>query len=394
MTRPNLVLDGEQVRIRLQAERLESRTPVHVDWVRFTVLRRNVPLVHEDRLYQAAEGDAVRYELLREFHAELRRVPDCDVGPAAEAMELAEEVAQALGSEFAVCQVVKKGHDFYRHRYSIERCGTEVGWVGFGSSSDSPRQAAQAKTLHCNVYGSACTFAAPGWTERIASIVDERSGTITRVDLALDFFDGLPGGITRIVDDYEAGRLDVLGKRLKANNIGDWTASSKGARSFYVGSKEAGKQTNYYEKGDQLFGVEAGSRWLRAEARLGNKLRDLPSDLLRRPADFFSALSPYHAQLLELADCCEVDPVPIPRRSRLPLETVKAEVTRSVRWFFNVAGPIASLALRELPERELLEVMATPRKPGRLSKFSPAQVRHAVQELFTPDGLRPAVGWR
>ena len=61
--------------------------------------------------------------------------------------------------------------------------------------------------------------------------------------------------------------------------VGDWANGH--ARSFYIGSKEAGKQTNIYEKGDQLFGVETGSKWLRIELRYGNKLRVLSPEMLR-----------------------------------------------------------------------------------------------------------------
>lgn len=64
--------------------------------------------------------------------------------------------------------------------------------------------------------------------------------------------------------------------------IGDWSANPQDGRSFYFGSKEAGKQTNAYEKGHQLFGFEAGSKWLRIELRYGNKLRVLPVDMVRR----------------------------------------------------------------------------------------------------------------
>jgi phage replication initiation protein len=384
MSRKNpLVLDGNEVRFRLEAERVHSKTPVHIDWVRFTVIRRNCAAPSVDDLFPLAKGDAVVWDGLQELDRVLRQLPDCDHSAAAQAMELALEVAGALGRDFVVHPEARKGLDFYRFRLSIERNGAEVGWVGFQASSDSPRQATQGKTLHVNIEGAACTFAEVGWNHRIADIVDARSGTLTRGDLALDFFDGLQGGISRVVADYEAGLLDVCGKRLKANNLGDWTSSSKGARSFYVGSKEAGKQTNAYEKGDQLFGVEAGSRWLRVELRYGNKLRELSTEMLRRPADFFAGASDWHAAILREADAQQVQPEPVARKSRLPIETVKAEATRVLRWLKRTAGPVVGLALRELPESVLLEFMSNPQKPGRLSRFSAAEISAAISQVLT-----------
>ena len=39
----DLVLDGNEVKLRLTAERTKTKQPVHVDWVRFTCNLRNAP---------------------------------------------------------------------------------------------------------------------------------------------------------------------------------------------------------------------------------------------------------------------------------------------------------------------------------------------------------------
>jgi phage replication initiation protein len=390
MTRPNaLVLDGDEVKLRLQAERTASKSAVHVDWVRFTVIRRNCPAPSLDDLFPLAGGDAAAWDRLTELDRVLRDTPDCEHGAAAQAMELAQEVASALGSEFAVGPEARKGHDFYKFRLSIERNGVECGWVGFQASSDSPRQRAQAKTLHVNLYGAACTFAERGWNERIAAIVDQRAGTLTRCDLALDFFDGFHGGMQRVYDDYKAGLMDVGGKRLRSNMVGQWANDCE--RSFYFGSKEAGKQTNVYEKGDQLYGADANSPWIRIELRYGNKLRELPSDMLRRPADFFACASDWHAAMLrEIEWAPEPAPAAVPCRGRLPIETVKAEATRAMNWLKRTAGPVVGLALRELPEWALLQLMSNPQKPGRLARFSAAEISAAITDVLAVEGHSPA----
>ncbi len=383
-----LVLAGNEIKLRLMAERTATRTPVHVDWVRFTVQRRNLQAPAVDYLFpQPPTGArstsiwdcANRHEKLARLIAQ---TPDCDSDAAAQAMDLARECAEALGPDYAVHPEPRKGHDFYRFRFSIERTGVEVGWVGFQASSDSPRQKAQAATVHANLYGAACTFASRGWNDRLATVIEERDGDLTRCDLALDFFDGLPGGMERIAADYRAGLCDVGGKRLKCNRLGDWDnsdAQRTNGRSFYIGSKEAGKQTNAYEKGHQLFGIEAGNPWLRIELRYGNKLRELSPEMLRRPADFFAGASDWHLSMLALSDtvqCIEK----VKCRGRLALETVKAEVTRNVRWLRQTAAPTLAVAIQYLGEEKLWELLEGCSLPGRLQRFTPDELSRAFDD--------------
>lgn len=392
MTRPVLVLDGNTIKLRLQAERVASKTPVHVDWVRFTVLRRHCATADVSRLFPLVD-DLDTWERVCEFERELKRLPDCDTDAAMQAQDLAKEVADALGSDFTVAREPRKGHDFYRFRWSVERNGVEVGWVGFQASSDSPRQQAQARTLHCNLFGAACTFAATGWNRRIADIVDARNGDLTRADLALDFFDGFSGGIERIRADYDAGQMNVCGKLPKCNYLGDWSDHSKGGRSFYWGSKQAGKQSNAYEKGDQLFGVGTGSKWLRIELRYGNKLRELPTDMLRDPASFFAGASDWHAAILREADAIPVMPVPVKAKPRLALQTVEAEATRMFRWACNVAGPSIATLFHAGGDELLLSVLGTTKRPGRLGRFSLDEIREAlarINPISTAEGIGPA----
>lgn len=384
MTRPaksSLVLDGSEVKARLLAERIASKSVVHVDWVRFTCLLRNAPAPSVDDLFPP-----VVYKTSDDRMGDMRRIlialPDADFAASAQAKDLAFEVAQALGSEYSVAPEVRKGHDFYRFRWSIERNGVECGWVGYLSSGDSPRQKAQSRTIHCNLFGAACTFAEHGWNHRLASIIECRDGDMTRCDLALDFFDGVPGisdYLGQLVTDYKNGLCDSGGKRLKCNMVGDWANGN--SRSFYMGSKEAGKQTNVYEKGHQLFGPEAGSSWVRAELRYGNKLRELSPEMLRRPADFFAGASPWHASLLLLSDQI-VCPEPVKTTPRLALETVEAEVTRNVRWLRDVAAPTCAAAIEFLGFEELVLMIKDQKLPGRLQKFSLPEIRRAFMPAF------------
>lgn len=396
MTRPNLlVLDGEQVKLRLLAERIETRSPVHVDWLRFTVQRRLTTAPSADLLFGPEPFNVWEAQAHR-VHKALAELPDAEHWVGAEALQLAQDVCQALGDEFSVAAEVRKGHDFYRHRWSIERNSVEVGWVGFLASSTSPRQQAQAKTMHVNLYGAACTFAAAGWMERMALLIAGRDGDITRADLALDFFDGMPGGLDGVRDDYIAGVMNVGGKQPKCSQVGDWCNNRE--RSFYIGSKQAGKQTNVYEKGHQLFGADSRSLWTRIELRYGNKLRVLPVDLLRRPADFFAGASDWHARMLALADG-QVQPEPIKTTPRLADETADAALYRVGRWVADVAMPAVSFLL-SVGGDQFVADLYTEQRPHRLRGFSLGQLTAAVPRVldkFTKpyaaghgsDGLNP-----
>ena len=396
MTRPNpLVLDGDTVKLRLIADRSVSPDPVHVDWVRFTVQRRCAADLSDVDAVWTDDPEPVHASI---FDAEyrlwlirrnLREVGSENHTPGMQAADLAREVCECLGSEFLPGGDVLKGHDFYKHRLAILRAGAEVGWVGFGASGDSPRQAAQAGTLHVNLFGAACTFASSGWREKLANLIDKRSAVVTRVDFALDYFDGLPGGMSGIVAEYEAGGMDVYGKRPAYDQVGKWLDSDPSCRSFYFGSKQAGKQTNVYEKGDQLYGSEAANPWIRVEVRYGNKIRVLPSDCLRRPGDFFAGSSDWHREKLQAFT--QVNPQKIAIDRRRQAETVDSAVARVVRWAHNTAGPAIAVLAKFMPSESFLSFANCETVPGRLQKFTEGDLSGSFARLFIPVNAGPAL---
>lgn len=398
MTRParsSLVLDGSEIKYRLEADRVNTGTACHVDWVRFTCALRNAPQLGDvDALWDTpvSVGNLWNPEHRQQlFISTLRKLPDADFGAGVQASELAREVCEALGPDFSHAAEPGKGHDFYRYRLPILRNDQEVGWVGYLSSGDSPRQSAQSRTMHVNLYGMACTFAATGWRDRLADLIDLRKADLTRCDLAADYFDGLSRGLDGVLDDYKTGVCDINGRRLKCNMLGDWANGHE--RSFYLGNKAGGKQTNVYEKGDQLFGVETNSPWIRIELRYGNKLRVLPSDMLRRPDDFFAGASDWHAsKLRELK--AGITPQKVPCDGRLAMETVQAEVTRNIRWMQNTAVPTLAAAFRFLSFEEFAPLMHAKRLPGRLAKFSASELADgfaaAFARIFPAGGVSPS----
>lgn len=406
-----LVLDGNEVKLRLQAERVAHKTPVHVDWLRFTVFRRNTSPSFESfdkykrrsqddclPVYQSEDYDYLSWgaqskviqRLCKSFEAE-HQDPDF-VDALHQSLDLANEVCKAMGEEFAPGKDLKNGKDFYKFRLPIERDGHECGWVGFLASSDSPSQLSQAQTIHVNIEGFACTFAAIGWPQRMAKVVDIHEGKITRVDLALDYFDGLGFSFSELQDQYKNGVFDVRGKRPKSKIAGDWFNDCE--RSLYIGCRKSGKETNIYEKGDQLFGRDSHSPWVRAELRLGNKLRVLDSEILRRPADFFAGASDWHALQIARMDASAC-PQSIPQEKQLERQTVLAEATRNIRWALTSAAPTVAAAFRFLSNDAFIELCdwTTKKLPGRLQKFTDDDLRTAFSQVMgtisTPGNIRP-----
>lgn len=398
----SLVLDGNQIKVRLQISAAKRGSFVHVDWLRMTFNMRYLPVPGVDFLFPTVENADVRdplfgtqgYEELNDLmFPQLKDLLEHEKVAAAYAWGLADEIAAFLGEGFTVDVHPKPGRDFYKYRYSILRHGHAVGWVGFLSASKGKYKDQQAQTVHVNLEGMACTFAQDGWLVQVADYLDEHRGTITRCDFALDFFQGIQGGFDRLKEDYSTGKMDHLGRRPKCKVWDEWDEQNEG-RSIYLGSRQAGKITNIYEKGKQLFGPKDASDWWRAELRYGNQLRVLPSDILRNPADVFAGASAWHAQLLaEHKEYHEGQRIKC--KERLEKQTIEAEVTRNVRWFLDNAAASAMLALRYAPQKLLDELFFDEGLPlpNRLRKFDRDEVKATFATCFeSVTGRKRAAG--
>lgn len=403
MTQKNiLVLDGNQIKARLQFNAAKRSSFVHVDWLRMTFNMRFLPVPRVDFLFPQVARDNVQdcyfgkqgYEELQNVMLpQLKDLQEQEKVPGAYAWELAEQIASFLGPEFSVDVQVKPGRDFYKYRYSILRNSHKVGWVGFLAAAKGKYKDQQAKTVHVNLEGMACTFARDGWLLQVADYLDEYRGTITRCDFALDLFSGIRGGFERLKEDYISGKMDHLGRRPKCKAWDEWDDQNEG-RSVYLGSRQAGKITNIYEKGKQLFGSKDASDWWRVELRYGNQLRVLPSDILRNPADVFAGASEWHAQLLAEHKEWHAGQR-IKCKERLETQTIEAEVTRNVRWFLDNAAASAMLALRYAPQKLLDELFFDEGLPlpNRLRKFDRDEVKTAFASCFeSVTGRKRAAG--
>lgn len=135
---------------------------------------------------------------------------------------------------------------------------------------------------------------------------------ITRVDLALDDYDGRVIKYTGAVDAAESGLFNPQRGQLpcwmaiQSGNIIPSLAKELGKRfglvadkgcSFYVGSRQNGKCGRIYEKGLQMQSTDFPN-WVRAEGELHNKDRYIPLDVLDYPDDYFAGMYPAFEQWL------------------------------------------------------------------------------------------------
>jgi phage replication initiation protein len=414
-----LVLDGNRVKVRCEQRQVESQSKAVVDYVRGTFDRarfseakidaqKNWDEIWDKDIYVSPNFDKLPDVQLsdsfwddaqrkRRFAKDLREIEKSQPGTEAaqsvfQAHLLAVQVCEILGPDFQVADHPEKGHDFFRYRIPILLNGSEVACVYCWSVNSSDKGNRQRATLNVNIPGTACTFARPGWEKKMAEFAVGLGGKLTTCHLAVDFFNGLPGGIDSVYSDYLAGVWDHLGKR---PIVGDISWLKGHSRSLYLGSKECGKQTNWYEKGDQLFSepeaVRLGIKWLRCELRWGNKFRVLDWDMLVRPADFFAGASQGHADALALAQ--QLEPVPaaedvVPEsvpvsRADAPM-SVMGEVVRNVKYLRDTALASMTLAFKYLDADIFTDLIKAAKLPGRLKKFSEQQIKAAFDSLPSP----------
>lgn len=185
--------------------------------------------------------------------------------------ELIETVLKGwLGIE---ARIVKtgKGWNGYKHRIDIEG----VGLVAYGGNGD---------TIHLELTGAGC-MQVKDW-EAVADSLDMLDARITRIDHAVDDFEGDQYSIEWCRAQYEAdGFKPQRGQSPLARLIDDM-GTGKGC-TFYVGSRESGRLFRGYEKGKEQ--GNPYSPWFRCEVETRNRNgRTIPIDAIRNPGAYFA----------------------------------------------------------------------------------------------------------
>ncbi|MES2092113.1 MAG: replication initiation factor domain-containing protein, partial [Pseudomonadota bacterium] len=295
------VLSGSKIKWTLEAVEQANPNLVRVDWLRFTMPVDSVVPREEGGAYdcswlEAQKLDPDQWALQAKTlhpsafpqHLAIKIVGAdtslCYLTPRTVALQGALLLTEAVPGVFSVGVVEDSGMDFYTARAAVMREGAVVGWVLAGGKSVS-----QSGTVHFNLFGSACLHLGPVQLAQVHAFVDRSAAWITRVDLALDVWQGLDIESVRLA--YLGGQFDVRGKRPNQQEHGSWTNGH--SRTFQVGSRDSGKVMRAYEKGDELFGHEALDPWVRLEGELRNNQRVIDLEVLLKPADYFAGLYPF-----------------------------------------------------------------------------------------------------
>lgn len=147
---------------------------------------------------------------------------------------------------------------------------------------------AQRGTVYVSIPGTISGALTAHKLAQMAVFLEKTGARLTRLDCAVDDYDGRFLTIERVREWYAEGRFISNGRPPKATFISD--EGSGGGCTFYVGHRRSGKVLRVYEKGRQL--GDPSSPWVRVEVQLGNKHRPLPWEALSRPADVLAGAYP------------------------------------------------------------------------------------------------------
>lgn len=149
----------------------------------------------------------------------------------------------------------------------------------------------QRGTILVSISGEGCVRI-QSWAS-VVTFLRLHGGKITRCDVCVDDFSGATLGIETAIEAWRSGEFTNGGRPPKGQLIDD--LGSMAGRTFYVGTRLAGKLCRVYEKGKQAGDIS--SPWVRGEVELHNKDRVIPFEILTDPCRFLAGSFPYFSAL-------------------------------------------------------------------------------------------------
>lgn len=173
--------------------------------------------------------------------------------------------------------VSPKGWCGYHKRIDLDGCGL-LAWEGV----------AQRDTAHLSLNAHGCARVSDWQAVQVWG--EAHQARIARVDLAHDDYSGKVWNAERLRAEYQSdGFIGDDGRKPRSSLVGDWDNAEKG-RTYYVGSRAAGKMLRGYEKGKQL--GEMDNPWFRLELELRGTNRVIPWNVLIQPGRYLAGSYP------------------------------------------------------------------------------------------------------
>jgi len=214
-----------------------------------------------------------------------------------------------------------------------------------------------AGTLYVNLPGGACHWV-QDW-HFVAEVLQSLAVKLTRVDAAVDDFEGTTYSVQQADADDDAGKFITNGRK-PDSHMHDDKGSGKG-KTLTVGNRANGKQLRVYEKGREQGHPE--SPWIRTEVEYRAKDRVLPYEMLYKPAEYVAGAYPALAWASE---------------AKATVRTVKEKALHTVTSLFRHARKAYGQLLRVMVEE---------------CGHDPAMVAMALVRDGTPESLRGLPDW-
>lgn len=291
--------------------------------------------------------------------------------------DLAWHFAQLLGFQLGES---RNGRDYYAYTYTIEDAeGYEMASVSGGGQM-------QRESYLFSMKGMACMTAKKGWEVAVHAFASQVDATITRIDLAKDYYSG-EYTAQSVIDAYQNDEFSYRGRK---PSIDDHGLIKGHSTTIYIGKRESGKMARFYDKSHQ-YGI-FDEHWWRAEIELRNENRVIPLDAIINPAGYFAGAYSFCNRILE-----EATPIAVPAS----LKTSAGSAERLTRWFERTVAPALTHITQALDSYDWVFDMAERNcsrpKPqalrGHKSGDLKAGLQHAIKRLTLPNlpPLSPSV---
>ena len=211
---------------------------------------------------------------------------------------LSRKLEEILG--FGITRKCKsKGNKFYEMMFRLGSESVDYGEVHYGG---------QRGTVLIELKGVGCSMAKEGWEARMFDFLQQAiRPRITRIDLAIDFFNGEYTPEQAEID-HDNGFFDNHNMRPKSERKGTaWRKEDGTGKTFYIGRLKNSRYVRVYEKGRQL--GDKDSKWVRFEIQFNHGDIDIPNDILIDEGSYFCGAFPICASFQNMPEAKRFDTV-------------------------------------------------------------------------------------